>query len=192
MTLMDLTTTADVKTLLVMSGSTHDTLIGEMVTDMSRRFGQEMDRFLMAESQTEVFRARQGQRTLGVTAVPMSALTSIKVGITRDFSGVTALTSNSDFVIDLTQGEIEFMFVMDGGFIEVVYTGGMAANAAAFKTAYPDIARACSKQVAYEFERRNRPNSSTTVSGANKTYEDPLGLLSDVQRVLDMNRRRYW
>jgi len=192
MTLLDLTTTADVKTLLVMSGSSHDTLIGEMVTDMSRRFGQEMGRSLMAESQTEVFKARQGQRTLGVTAAPMSALTSLKVSITKDFSGVTALTSNSDFVIDLAEGEIEFLFVLDSGYIEAAYTGGMAANTAAFKTAYPDIARACSKQVAYEFERRGRPNSSTTVSGANRTYEDPLGLLADVQRVLDMNRRRYF
>jgi len=192
MTLLDLTTTADVKTLLVMSGSTHDTLLGEMVTDMSRRFGQEMARDLMAESQTEVFRAKLGQRVLSLTAAPVSAVTTIKLALTRDFSAVTALTENSDYSIDMAEGEINFLFSMSVGYIEVVYTGGMAANTAAFKAAYPDIARACSKQVAYEFERRNRPNSSTTVSGANKTYEDPLNLLADVDRVLNMNRRRYF
>lgn len=192
MTLLDLTTTADVKTLLGKSKADHDTLIGEMVTDMSRRFEQELGRSLMAESQTEVFSVRQGQRIIGVTAVPMSALTSIKLSITKDFSGVAALTSNNDFVIDLAQGEIEFLFAPDTGYVEVAYTGGMAANTSAFKSAFPDIARACSKQVAYEFERRNRPNSSTTVEGANRTYDAPLGLLPDVQTVLDMNRRRYW
>lgn len=193
---MDWTTTTRVKALGGWdAGDTqHDAVLDRLIDSYSQEFERRLDRVVEVAVQTDVRRIKRGKRTLSLRAVPLSAApTSIKYNDTLDFSVATALVENTDYVVDLTEGLIEFLFAptMTVGWMQIVYTGGMAADTAAFIAAYPALAEAIDAQVVYHYRRRDYPGGSRTVEGGSTSFESELNILKGVERALLQYRRRY-
>ncbi len=194
---IDLSTAARVKALLETDTSDHDTLIGQYITLYSNVFEAEMDRWTEETARTEVYRIPLHKRFLPIRGAPITTLTSVKYNSTRDFSSVSALTSNEGFVADLGNGVIEFTTtqLLDPGYVEVQYTGGMGTNTADFITNFPAVAEILDAQIGHHFDRRDHPGGQVEVAAGSRSsktqYEGELDLLAIVQRVLGIYRRRY-
>jgi hypothetical protein len=73
--------------------------------------------------------------------------------------------------------------------LQVVYTAGLGANAAAIIASYPDLTDACEKQVVEEHNRRGSMlRSSTNTGGATETSA-AVTLIPIVREILAPYRR---
>lgn len=193
---MDLTTLTLVKSLMALevTDDQHDAVLSRLISSYSATFENYLCRPTLIASRTEVHRVKQGQRMVSLYAAPMTASpTSVKVGISRDFTSETALTEDSDYVVDLDRAQIEFLYVIQSkvAYAQVVYTAGMAADTASFIAAYPAIAEACALQVAYHYKRKDFPAGQHVVEGGSTNFVEPLGLLGTVKSALDCYRRAW-
>jgi len=75
--------------------------------------------------------------------------------------------------------------------LKVVYTGGMAATTEKFMLAYPDIAQAIARQVAYLFNTRHTIGATSIDVGATTgaSWQGDVEWLPGVKAVLDGHRR---
>lgn len=195
---MDLTTLARVKEMAGIGQDTadtsHDAILTRLISAYSADFEKRLDRHVLVGARTEVTRIKHGSRTLSLRAAPASvAPTSVKYHSSRSFTTATALVENTDYTVDLEQAFIRFLFptTLKDGYAEVQYTGGMAADTAAFVSGFPAIAEACDLQVIYHWRRRDYVNGSRSVEGGSTTYIGELNLLEAVERVLGQYTRRY-
>lgn len=193
MAVIDFCTIADVKTHVKHPDGDDDAQLTEIVQAMSLRFEQELGMPSEAAARTEVRRLKYQARNLSLYAAPATVLTSIKLSVTHDFSAVTALTSNTDYVVDLTTAVVQFLFPITytPGWAEIVYTAGLGTNTAAIQTAFPDLQQACVQQCAYEWQRKNTMGGNQTVSGASTEYTGQYRLLENVVNTLVRHRRRH-
>lgn len=189
---MDLTTLARVKTLLAISASDDDTLLNQLITAVSSEVEKFLNRTATAATYTEQYDVDEGQRVFFLRAYPVTALTSIKVDILRSFTDAVAVDS-SLYYADLARGKIKFdgyQPIPGPGVFQAVYTGGMAANAGAFVTAFPRVAQAVDMQVAYMFQRKAElAVSSKTWEGLSIVLESPMTLVKRVKDMLQYDRR---
>lgn len=192
---LDLTDLTEVKARVSeLNGvSSYDTLLGSLISSVSARAERRMNRTTTASSGiTETFDVLPRQGVLFLSATPVTAITSVKFDLEREFGASTALASGEYHV----RGSTGALY-LDGWppvygrrVCQVVYDGGMAADTSAFRTAYPDIAEAIAKQVAFLFQRRDQlgiTTKSTQGEGITVVAQD---WLPEVEAVLDCHRRR--
>ena len=175
-------------------GTTADALLAQVIPDVSRRVEQYLCRHMKSEARTEYVTLQSGQRLVSLKGFPVAASPAavLKNDSLRTFGSDTVVTATNYF-LDLVLGVVEFdgwVPVPGPGVLQVVYTGGMAADTASFVAAYPDIAGAADRQVLYVVQRRLNPGGTLQqAGGASATYEGPLKLLPDVEQALAPYRR---
>ena len=189
---MDLTTTSNVKTLLGETTSANDALIGALVTSVSARVAALLDRHVEAIARTEVYSLRRFQRIVLLRGTPVTSVTSVKYSNDRDFTDDTALTENEQYELDTESGVLELTFTpqYERGNLQVIYTGGMATSAAAFRSAYPDISTAVDLQVAHLKQYRRSPGGEVRFEGGQITKTGGVDLLPEVREAVATHKRR--
>lgn len=192
---MDLSTTARVKTMAGITGSSLDTLIGVLVTAYSAEFEKYLGRYVESSSRTETVRIPPMRTVLWLKGAPVGSVTSIKLSDTRDFTDSTALTEDDEYVLEDESGFVTLLDEKspDERWCQVVYTGGMAANQSAFTTAYPDISAALDMQVAEHIMRRQTGSfeGSTSDGKGNASPFGAFDLTAHAKSVLNGHRRVY-
>lgn len=182
---MLLTELSAVKTILgeETSRTKEDTLLNALIALVS----EEAEHYTAMEFETgtytEELHVEQSQEVFLLKA-SVSSITSVKNSSTWDWSNVSDISSTfrrakgrTLFVTtDLITGPLA---------LQVVYVGGIAANAAALKTVYPSLYWAIAEQVA--FMHRRIPQLETTSKGhegATTSYSS-VTWVKNVKRVLD-------
>lgn len=197
---MDATTVARVKALLDITGSSQDTVLGSMISAVSKRIEAYLDRPLELTSRTETYSIKPRQNKLYLRAYPVTSISSVKIALDWNFGAVTA-TSSNDYHVIADNGTLHFTFFpvrnwLDDNYatapdvIQVVYTAGFAADTATLISEYPDIAMAADLQTVAMWRRRDTPQgNSINVGNSSIQYEKPLNLVPDVIEALSPYRR---
>ena len=174
---MDLTTTTRVGNL-VAPGQTinaaNTTILAQLITSVSARAEKLMDRVVLVGSQTEYHSVEPGQRLFGFRAWPVSAVTSVHYDTEQAWASAALIDADNYaspvysgsglLVLDYAPNPMTAQATAFNS-LKAIYTGGMAATAAAFITSYPDIAAAVDAQVGFEYHARNIQGMAS-VSGA--------------------------
>ena len=194
---MDMTTLARVKKHLegkgttMTSGGDGETLLSALISLYSTTFERYLNRTALAASTTEYFSVYPGQRVFQLAAYPVTAVTSIYHDLSREWT--SGEIDSDNYYLETETG----LLTIDGhgmfpgaGSLRAIYTGGMAADAAAFIAAFPEIADACDLQVAYHYSR-SKSIGSTSVTGrdGSVTHEGAINLLTMVRSALNAHRR---
>ena len=200
---MDATTAARVKDLLEITSTTHDTVLGRLITVVSRRIESFIDRPLKRQARTEEYDIMPRQRVIFLRAYPLTAqgdISSIKVATDWKFSTTSAETSTG-YHVDFDTGAIHFNFYPITSYlgnnslsapnaVQIIYTGGFSANTTDLINNYPAIANACETQVIAMWRRRDEPmTKSTKIGDYGSTNEGPVQFLPDVIETLIPYRR---
>ena len=165
--------------------------LSALIAEYSASFERWMNRTVLAASTTEYFDVQPGQRAFALNAYPVTAVTSVYHDTSREWTD--GEIDSDSYYLDTSTGlmQVDGQGLFPGpGVFRVVYTGGMAADTAAFIAAFPEIAAACDKQVAYHYGRA-KSLGSTSVSGrdGSTTHEGALKLLPTVRSALAGHRR---
>ena len=189
---MDLTTVEAVKLLAPISGNGEDALLGALVTSVSKRAETMMGRHALSSSRTEVYTLPKWGKRLILKGSPVASVTSVIYGSERDFTDDSALTEHDEFTVDLEAGILHLRIATpyDPGFVQVVYTGGMAADTAAFVAAYPDVAAGVDFEVINLWKRRQNPAGASTFAGGALQVTGELGTLKYLEQAVEPYRRR--
>lgn len=199
---MNLSTTARVLALISSKGTAPDnaeTEIAAVLASVSAAVETYLNRYTEATSRTEYLDVDPYQRVFRLRASPVSAVSSVYFDEEQAFGSETALVASDYYLptLDAT-GRLVMRFALNSGAdpipraVKVTYTGGMAASASAFVTAYPDIAGAVDVQTSHEWQRRNALGV-TSVSYPDGTTAS-LSFdrwIPSVKQVLDYHRRVY-
>lgn len=191
-----LTTSALVKTMSGVSGTTRDALIDFLIAEVSDEAEKYLRRHTEAKRRTEVYQLKPDREYLSLDGMPVDVKQSIAIhySTTRDFSGIDPLTS-SDYQILADEAQVYFHSFGEGsytipGFVQVNYFGGMAVDTATFLTAFPRIAGAVTREVVNRLNRAAHPEGNLkTLSASSVAFEKPLESLQDFYAALDHNRR---
>jgi hypothetical protein len=203
---MDLSTLARVKAATKHTGSTDDTLLALLLTEVSRLMERQMMRHAQRVERTEVFPLVSGYRTFSLPGVPIDLAQDVEMiaSTTRDFTSGDAIPweRNTDYLLDETSGHVDVLSLpatkiigvglapLAPAYIQVRYTGGLAVDTAGLIAAYPDIAGACDMQVAHRFRRMETLGSTTEKqAGSEATSTGEYDLLKAVDRVCAYYRR---
>lgn len=196
----ELTTLAKVKAHISSAFGTStadDDYLGDIISEVSTQAEQVMGRQVDAIERTEEYDAYPRMRQLELEQYPVSAVSSIKVATDGDFASATALDSDT-YRFEASTGLLYFttqpIAVVPGytawRAVQVVYTGGMAADQSAFIAAYPDIASAITRQVAHAHHRRQGLGAGTVdLNRSQMVHTSEYGFLKDTLRVLRSYRR---
>ena len=201
---MNLTTLARVKTAIGIDSSvtTDDSQLSQIIAEVSAGMEQSMQRLVEAKSRTEVVPLSWPSLLLMLPAYPVTSVSSVKCSPTQEFSGVTAMTAASDYVLDDAAGVLRLLaqptYLRREGvgrplhptFFQVTFTGGMAADTAAMIAAYPELSAACDAQIRYLWQRRDSLGSNSNTSQGSTSFKDSYDWLPSVARTLAYYRRR--
>lgn len=188
------TTKADVKATVGYTATDQDAFIDQLILDVSREAEDYMGRHALITARTEVYRLRRNQTWLSVKGFPISSVTSVKYAADEDFADVDALDTDL-YSVRAELGQIRFRtaaipsLIYDPGFVEVVYTGGLALDSAAMKANEPRLEGAVRTEVVNRFNRRQNPEGNLQVFGAGVGYQSALAPLKDFYVALDHRRR---
>lgn len=192
---MNVTTLAKIKERLGLgdADTEHNTLLTTILTNVSGRIERFLNRTLETGSVTRIFDVADGQRVFSLKAYPVSAITSVKNDTEWDWSGTSAMDS-SYYQENAASGVLYFWAnVLVPGYqaLQVIYSGGMAADADALIAAYPDLSEAGINQVVYEFNHRDSIGIPTLVAagGASLSFVQDSDLLPSVRGALKSLRR---
>jgi len=190
MAIVELTTTARVKAALGIdvADTTQDVWLAGALQAVSQRFELFMDRPIELTSRTEEYDVHDGRQvSLFLRAYPVTAITSVKNATGWDFASATAIDSTS-YRIDADNGQLHMAIELAYGpkAVQVIYTGGLAANTADLITNYPSIAMAADFQIAAMFRRRSTPQGTgmSGKQGGSITFEGPLKLIPEAREIL--------
>lgn len=199
---MDLTTAARVSTAVLgtATGPAPFLLqVGQLITQVSAAVEAYLDRYATSGvSRTEYLTASKGQRVFRLRAFPVASVTSVSFDTEAAFGAETVVDTTDYYSpVQSEAGLLRFKYaplIGDGlgddvPCLKVVYTGGMAANAGAFVTAYPDIAGAVDQQVAYFYHTRNELGRASVSGDSGSSSPGADSWLPSVVAVLDKYRR---
>lgn len=188
---MDMTTLARVK-ILTPVATADEARVSAWIAQLSSEVERALNRVVLAAAQTDYFNVRQGQRVFQIHAYPVTAWTEVANDTDRSFGSETVIASSSYATWD-ANGVLEFDIyqpVQGAKVLRVKYTGGMAASAAAFVAAYPDLAGAIDAQIAHMIQRRWALGAeSISADGASISVNDPTKWLPVLKRAIDTHRR---
>jgi len=200
-TVIDLTTLARVKSMIGGNlSTTYDTLLTAWISAISKRAMMEiLKRGLKSQSRSEYFDVDPGQDEVWLLGCPIDTTKTITVVNNNDTPRVWTDTGDvvsSDYIIcdpaRAYKGVLYFETVLTSGVnvLKVTYTGGMAADAAAFIAAFPDISDAIDRQLKYMWVNRDLVGiQSQGIAGASFTFYRPVNWLPDVRAVLENHAR---
>jgi hypothetical protein len=200
---MDATTKERVKDLLQITGTSQDDVLDRLITSTSQRIESFIDRPLQSSARTEEYSIKPRQNTLFLRAYPLNtqaSVTTVKVAGDWDFAAATAVDSSS-YHVDLDTGMLHFNYYPTTNYlgnnmatapniVQIVYTGGFAANTTNFIAAFPAITGACEMQVIALWRRRDQPMMDTVkIDEYTSTVSGPIEFLPDVRQALMPYRR---
>ena len=197
---MDATTLARVKALLDISGSSQDAVLTTMISAVSARIENFLDRPLAQTSRTEEYNIKPRQRKLFLRAYPVTTVASIKIAPDWNYGAATAVATD-DYRLTSDNGLIHFNFYPVTSYlgdnyeaapdaVQITYTGGLATNTTNLISDYPNIAFAADMQVVAAWRRRDTPQGNgINMGGSTITYEKPLAMIPDVIEALTPYRR---
>lgn len=198
-TAIDLTTLARVNAWI--GSPDADTLIGYLISTVSRDAMLDiLKRPTEKKLRSEYFDIRRsGQKSFFVKANPIDTSTAPIVVYNTDTPRAWDDSDdviNADYIIcdpdRAAMGEVyvDYTLAKAVNAIKITYTGGMAANAAAMITAYPDVAMKIDMQIAYLWQRKNNLGiRSEGILGANIVWYNGQPWLADVAATLQRYAR---
>lgn len=187
---MKFTTTALVKARLSKTDTDDDTTLDAMIDGISARAERYMGRSVELKARTVYLNVAPGQREYLLDAQPVASIASVYFDIDRVYLA-SSLLSASDYVVDDESGllHLEFDPEVDREYrnaLKIVYTGGLAADAAGLSTAgYPDLVEAMTQQACFEFQRTRNLHIASQSEGSSSVQLTELGWLPHVKEVLD-------
>lgn len=209
---IDCTTIARVKAHLPGTDAGSDAVLALLISSVSARMEAECYRWFQSTERTEVYPLRQPARLITLKGSPVTATDSrgvslasftVKASSSLSFSASPTLTRNTDYLLEQDRGVLRMLTDLDtftGGlrtrpiapaYVQVLYTGGLAADTTAFVAAYPDLAIACEMQVVHEFRRRTNAGAGDAQAGDSSfTHSADLALLTTVREALRPYKRR--
>lgn len=165
-----------------------ETMIGAVTKRAEFESGRVFRKSTVANPTTEYFSPLEGQTTVRVRRWPIDSITSIKESLDGDFSTATALASTDYAIVrsgETNEGEIRLRwrsFFEGVESVQVIYAGGLARDVGQVPS---DLRYAAIRQVVYWYQRRDSLGvTSESVQGANVSFNFPLDLLPDVERVV--------
>ena len=191
----NLTTVQLVKRVLAGSESTsnQDAAITDLIPTVSQWIDQYLSRRIERKQRTVVLDVEPGQSLFSLDAYPVTAIASIKVARDRDWPNTEALDSSTYVLHESGETgllEIERGELVDGtGVVQLIYTGGMAADYATLLADYPAIVTAASYQVAEMWRRRDNPARSSFGDAGQHNSNPDLQLLRQVKQLVSAYRR---
>lgn len=203
---LDFTTLARVKALIAETTSAQDALLSSLITAVSARIEDELQRKAKKQAYTEVYTLNEASHVIALRATPVDVTqaVTVKASTTADFASSVALVANQAFVVDAFASVIRIYSQFTAPrvygsnspagpiYLQVQYTGGMADTAANFILAFPDIALATDLQVRYVHQRRLTPGGNVTVGPGSTSFQDEYGLLKEVRSLIGRHRRLVW
>jgi hypothetical protein len=209
---LDCTTLARVQARLPQTDAGSNAIISTLITSVSAAFERETYRHFLTTDRVEVYPLRPPARVISLKGSPATVTDSrgvsttaftVKVSTSQSFSGAVSLTRNTNYVVEQDRGVLRILDNLEtftGGalgrsicpaYVQVSYTGGLAADTATLISTYPELAGACDEQVVYEFTRRSKLGASDYSIGESiATHSDDVNLLAGVRRVLARFKRR--
>lgn len=190
---MDLTSIEDVKALLGPNfGTQGDQSLIEIISIVSGQIETYLDRKITTGTYIEQLDVKPLQWKFYLKAYPIVSVTSIYNDYDRVFDS-SSLVEAADYYVDLERGAVAIdrtILTSGNGVLKITYSGGMAADQEAFKSAYPDIAGACAQECAARWLRKGNPNTiNATIGGATVSLISRGQFLPDVKDVLDNHVR---
>lgn len=189
---MDCTTLSDVRLGLsfAVADTTRDTLLSAMITAISARAENYMDRGVQSTARVEYFDVtRPTMLRLYVSSWPVAASPAPAVVNDATRAWTQTALDVASYTYDPTSGLFTFdkCTLIDGPrYLQVSYTGGLAADVATLKTSYPDLEWAVRTQVIHEFRRRDTMATTSRQLGEGSiAFDGPVEWLPTVLNVLD-------
>lgn len=188
---MDLTTAAAVNSRRGRNSTDDEVLIGSLIAEVSADVSLYLRRHVQAISRTEVYTLPYGTKDFRLDGYPVTAISSVSTSPDLDFAA-SEILSVSSYYLQASVGHLHLVSAtsFEPTYVQVVYTGGMAANTAAFRAAFPDIAGAVESAVLELLKRADRPGvTETRLRDGGVSYERPVNMLPLLKRRLDQHRR---
>jgi len=170
-----------------------DARISELITSVSRAFEGYIgahDIFEAVERTEDYDVVRDYQKTFALNIFPVTAVASVHYDTGWDFGAGAEVTEGTDFVVDLDRGRLQFPTSSMRKWpkaLRVKYTGGFAANTAAFlaDARWDTLVHAANVQVQFELQRKDSPGSNREFSRqGGATFTSEVKLLDHVETVL--------
>lgn len=182
----------DVKTWMAIAPSETalDAALTTLLESVDAAFETYVGRELRITRRTELIPRVRGGTLISLRHPPIISVQSVHVDEERLWTSST-LVDPTDYTVLSEQGQIAFEFELPKGYqvVRVVYDGGLASDAADFKTRHPRIHHMALQQVQYEYQRRNTAGASSEVAmGASKVHTAQVKLLDVVKEALAPHR----
>ena len=204
-----LVSVANVRTYLNFSSTNQDTLIGELIEQVSEDIQNYCDRLFTAATDELEYPVGGGQY-LSLKRFPITTITHIRYNIDSDFSDSADDISSDDYKYAASLKDQGLVFYKrsklkvqlsnityasgyvwpdDPDRLQVKYTGGYG-NTAGVLNVPDDLKKACVIQVSYLFDRRKSLGTSN-VSGqeGSLNYENVYNFLPNVLGMIDKYKR---
>ena len=175
----NITTKEKVKTYLGLSGSTHDTLIDELIKNATASIERFCNRSFTEDEYTEYFDTIGGFNKLFLRNYPVASLTSVKYR-TGTWGAITWESLNvNDYLLN-DNGKVAFSFPFPEAekYLQIVYTGGYKIDfdnelLIASHTLPFDLTQVATEIVAQTFNLRTSSGiSNESTEGQSITYKD--------------------
>ena len=204
-----LVSVANVRAYLNFSSTNQDTLLGELIEQVSEDIQNYCDRTFTAATNELEYPVGGGQY-LSLKRFPITTITHIRYNVDSDFSDSADDISSDDYKYAASlkdQGLVfykrsklniqlsnmtyasGYVWPNDPDSLQVKYTGGYSDTAGVLDVP-SDLKKACTMQVAYLFDRR-KSLGTRNVSGqeGSLNYEGIYEFLPNVAGVLDKYKR---
>ncbi len=185
-----LTDATRVKALTGEQGTGADALLGTLALEVSDELVRFMDRHVTKAARTEDYELPVTHRTVVLDGAPVDTTASftIKYALDRDFN-VANLSTNS-YTLDPRGGLVELHIETpyDPGYVQVSYTGGMAASLTELEalSEFRGLVGAATRQVLFLQQRARQNLGGEVVSskGTKATYVGEYQLLRSVRELV--------
>ncbi len=150
------------------------TFFAQLIAGVSKQVEKALRRHVQAVSRTVDCDVIRHSRSLSLRGYPISEVASILNDASRSFGSGTVISADL-YYVDLLAGIVSFDFQLQQGpgALRIEYTGGMAADTAAFITAHPELVMAIDQQIYYLWSRRDNPgviNKNPSDFGGGASY----------------------
>lgn len=175
----NLTTKEKVKTQLGISGTTHDTLLDELIKNATASIERYCKRNFTRGTYTEYFDTEKFENKLFVRNFPVISLTSVKYrGGT--WASISWLDFNANDYLLGDYGKVSFAFFLPEAekYVQIIYVGGYLIDFsnelnATLHTLPADLTQITTDIVALQFNQRTSAGiSNESTEGQSITYKD--------------------
>lgn len=193
--MIDLCQLAAVKALVGIEDevTTEDATLTHIITAVSAQLQRYLNRWIEATSYTEYFDVHDDAEVFSVHAYPITALTSVKNAVDWTWSATSSISTtytnyNAHDGLVYVYGQ---QLAEGYGALQIVYTGGMAANTDELVSGeYADIALACEQQVIAVWRNKSAFGVGSAGGGNATAQYNGVKILDSVRDILDQHRRR--